>query len=150
MNMELNGKLNKWFNTTITEWVAKNFGESEAEDPSWSIEALSAHLANELVHKIDNKTKHYELTLLMNPALDVNEECDKIEAKLKEFGGKVIMKQNDGVKSMAYKVRDMSRAEFVYWDVEIPQDKVTPFTGYLNITDSILRWLFIVKDERRK
>ena len=29
----------------VYNWVAKNFGESEAEDPSWSIEALADELA---------------------------------------------------------------------------------------------------------
>lgn len=29
----------------IYNWVAKNFGESEAEDPSWSIDALAEELA---------------------------------------------------------------------------------------------------------
>lgn len=28
----------------IYNWVAKNFGESEAEDPSWSIEALAEEM----------------------------------------------------------------------------------------------------------
>lgn len=28
----------------ITEWVRKNFGDSEADDPSWSIDALSEEL----------------------------------------------------------------------------------------------------------
>ena len=31
--------------TIIYNWVAKNFGESEADDPSWSIEALAEELA---------------------------------------------------------------------------------------------------------
>ena len=31
----------------LYEWVKKNFGESEADDPSWSIEALSHDLADE-------------------------------------------------------------------------------------------------------
>lgn len=31
---------------TIYEWVKKNFGESEADDPSWSIEALATHLSD--------------------------------------------------------------------------------------------------------
>ena len=32
------------FETIIKKWVADNFGESEAEDPSWNIEALAEHL----------------------------------------------------------------------------------------------------------
>ena len=35
----------KTFYEAIYEWVAENFGESEAEDPSWNIEALADHLS---------------------------------------------------------------------------------------------------------
>ena len=37
--------MEKKFENIIKNWVAKNFGESEAEDPSWSIEALAEELA---------------------------------------------------------------------------------------------------------
>lgn len=36
----------KTFYEAIYEWVADNFGQSEANDPSWSIEALADHLNN--------------------------------------------------------------------------------------------------------
>ena len=35
----------KTFYEAIYEWVAKNFGQSEADDPSWNIEALADHLS---------------------------------------------------------------------------------------------------------
>lgn len=35
----------KDFKTIIYEWVKENFGESEADNPSWSIEALAKHLS---------------------------------------------------------------------------------------------------------
>ena len=35
------------FEKVIYNWVKKNFGESEADDPSWSIEELSKVLARE-------------------------------------------------------------------------------------------------------
>lgn len=35
----------KTFYEAIYEWVAENFGQSEADDPSWSIEALADHLS---------------------------------------------------------------------------------------------------------
>lgn len=34
------------FYTIIYEWVKQNFGESEADDPSWSIEALADCLSD--------------------------------------------------------------------------------------------------------
>ena len=46
----------------ITKWVADNFGQSEAEDPSWSIDALAEHLAGQaekdsvLLHRLKNQT----------------------------------------------------------------------------------------------
>ena len=46
--MELNETLFKYLNKTIYDWVAKNFGTQEAEDPSWSIEALSSDLASKI------------------------------------------------------------------------------------------------------
>lgn len=154
LNNKLNNKLYNFFKGEIYDWVAKNFGESEAEDPSWSIDALSAHLASVLLKKVQkNKPAEmvrYELTLLMNPALDVVAERNDIEAKLREFGGSVIGKENEGIKAMPYKIKDMKRAEYSYWEVSIPKDKVQAFCGFLNIQDSLLRWLFVKSDERRK
>lgn len=39
----------KEFKKFLTEWVKENYGESEANDPSWSVEALAHDLANEYV-----------------------------------------------------------------------------------------------------
>lgn len=36
----------KTFYEAIYEWVKDNFGQSEADDPSWNIEALADHLNN--------------------------------------------------------------------------------------------------------
>lgn len=35
----------KTFYETIYEWVSENFGQSEADDPSWDIKALADHLS---------------------------------------------------------------------------------------------------------
>lgn len=34
------------YKTVIYNWVKENFGESEADDPSWSIDELARELAN--------------------------------------------------------------------------------------------------------
>lgn len=38
--------IEKEFNKFLYEWVKKNFGQSEADDPSWSIETLAHDLAD--------------------------------------------------------------------------------------------------------
>lgn len=64
------------YKTIIYDWVAKNFGESEADDPSWDIDALADELNNHfhemywqqeleyLKEDVDNyaKRNNYELT----------------------------------------------------------------------------------------
>lgn len=35
----------KTFYEAIYEWVSDNFGQSEADDPSWNIKALAEHLS---------------------------------------------------------------------------------------------------------
>lgn len=37
------------FKKFLHEWVKKNFGQSEADDPSWSIEALAHDLRDEYI-----------------------------------------------------------------------------------------------------
>jgi hypothetical protein len=48
----------KYIKGVITKWVADNFGQSEAEDPSWSIEALAEHLATELSKNVTTLIRH--------------------------------------------------------------------------------------------
>lgn len=42
----------------IYKYVSDNFGENEAEDPSWSIDALAQHLADELSKDTYTLVKH--------------------------------------------------------------------------------------------
>ena len=39
--------MKKQLEKIIYNWVKQNFGESEADDPSWSIEALAKHLSEQ-------------------------------------------------------------------------------------------------------
>lgn len=49
MKDEIRGKIR----ATIYNWVADNFGESEADDPSWSIDALADELVRaDLIYDI--------------------------------------------------------------------------------------------------
>lgn len=41
--------IEKEFKKFLYEWVKKNFGQSEADDPSWNIEALAHDLKSEYV-----------------------------------------------------------------------------------------------------
>lgn len=60
------------FNKFLHEWVKKNFGESEADDPSWSIEAL----AHDLAEKYWSIYHQHQLENIKDDVLMVAEEND--------------------------------------------------------------------------
>jgi ribosomal protein S6 len=151
--MELNSKLTTFFKEEIYKWVANNFGEQEAEDPSWSIEDLSSHLATKLLRKVHKDTNmvHYELTLALHAGLDVNETLTKVEQKLKDLEGEILEKEHEGLKTLSYEIRGMKRADMSHWQVLILKENIAEFTGYLNsLHDEVLRWLFVRVEERKK
>ena len=66
----------------IYEWVKKNFGESEADDPSWSIEALAKDLAEEFW----KLKEEYDLINIMDDVKYVAEEMLGIDLTPKQLG----------------------------------------------------------------
>lgn len=49
----MKNEIKKNIKATIYDWVKENFGESEAEDPSWNIDALADRLTKaELIYDI--------------------------------------------------------------------------------------------------
>ena len=81
------------FNKFLHEWVKKNFGESEADDPSWSIEALAHDLAGKYW---DVRDKH-----------DLESAKDDVLMVAKEKGIEITDKQ-------AYAVADKYRFSEAY------------------------------------
>lgn len=67
--------IEKELHSFLYNWVAKNFGESEAEDPSWSIEALAHDLAIEFM-ELDEQSK------IINIADDILEVAEDNNVKL--------------------------------------------------------------------
>ncbi|MGF2565649.1 hypothetical protein ACQUWZ_27785, partial [Ralstonia pseudosolanacearum] len=43
----------------IYKWVAENFGENEAEDPSWNIDALATELNNHFYELYQKQEKEH-------------------------------------------------------------------------------------------
>ena len=82
-------EIEKALHKAIYNWVANNFGESEAEDPSWSIEALANDLAHDPViydiqHLVEQEYRRQDMLDVMH---DLNVELTEQEqgACLDEF-----------------------------------------------------------------
>lgn len=53
----------------IYNWVKENFGESEADDPSWNIELLAREIESKLSDKLDE---------VDNLCDSINDKCEQI------------------------------------------------------------------------
>lgn len=76
----------KTFYEAIYEWVAENFGQSEADDPSWNIEALADHLSKSDINpdELNANTLTYDEFDKAMDAYDCNEVLGNPNDYIKE------------------------------------------------------------------
>ena len=95
--------------------------------------------------------KDYELTVLFHPDLEMNIEpaLDKVKKIVEDNGGKIVKADNDGKKRLAYSLKGCDFAIYYYYDVQLPAQAPAKISSVLNITDEVIRYLLVVRDERR-
>ncbi len=95
--------------------------------------------------------KEYELTVLIHPDLEMNLELatDKVKSLLEKNGGKILKEESEGKKKLAYQVKKQDFAVYYYYEVALPAEAPAKVSSALNITDEVLRYLLVIKDERR-
>ncbi|MBR3177499.1 30S ribosomal protein S6 [Candidatus Saccharibacteria bacterium] len=96
--------------------------------------------------------KVYELTVLIHPDLEMNLEpaLKKVEKLVSDNGGKIVKTTEDGKKRLTYPIKGNEYAIFYFYDVELPADAPKKISETLNITDEVIRYLLVVKDEKKK
>ena len=90
--------------------------------------------------------KQYELTIIAKEELTV---LDKIELeKLIKGYARLRKRIVDGRKRLAYPIRNREWGLYLFYELDIDQDKVVSLNSELNINDNILRYLMVRKDTR--
>ena len=94
--------------------------------------------------------KTYELTVLVHPDLEMNLEpaTNKVKALLEENGGKISKESNEGKKRLAYLIKGQDFAVYYYYEVELPAQAPAKISNTLNITDEVIRYLLVARDEQ--
>lgn len=95
--------------------------------------------------------KEYELSVLFHPDLEMNIDpaLDKVKKIIETAGGKIDSVEDAGKKRMAYSIKGQTFAIYYYYIVSLPPEAPAKISAVMNITDEILRYLLVVKDERR-
>lgn len=95
--------------------------------------------------------KEYELSVLYHPDLEMNIDpaLDKVKKIIETVGGNIVSVEDDGKKRMAYPIKGQMFAIYYYYIVSLPPEAPAKISSVLNITDEVLRYLLVHKDEHR-
>ncbi len=96
--------------------------------------------------------KEYELTVLFHPDLEMNLQpaLDKVKTLIEANGGEILKESNEGKRKLAYAVKKQDFAVYYYYELRLPAVAPAKISSVLNITDEVIRYLLVVKDERRE
>lgn len=92
----------------------------------------------------------YEISILFHPDLDADLEkgTKKVEKIFTDNGGKVEKTDNWGKKKLAYNIKGVDQAVYVFYTVELAGEAVRKVEGVLNITDEVIRFLIVKIDHK--
>jgi small subunit ribosomal protein S6 len=95
--------------------------------------------------------KEYELAVLIHPDLemDLQPAMDKLKGLIADNGGKIIKETIEGKKRLAYAIKKQDFAVYCFFEVELPAQAPVKVSSVLNITDEVIRYLLVAKDERK-
>lgn len=95
--------------------------------------------------------REYELTVLIHPDFEINQDpaVKKIQKIITDNGGKIVKEEDEGKKRLAYAIKKQDFAIYRYLELELSPSALTKISGVLNITNEVLRYLLVAKDEKR-
>lgn len=91
----------------------------------------------------------FELTVLARNGKE-REAVAKATEVVGKFGGIVTKYEFDGTKRLAYPISEQDFADYCYLDIELPDGAAAKISSALNVEDTILRYLLVGCDPRRK
>ncbi len=85
----------------------------------------------------------YEFVALYHPDLeiDLDKALKKVEKIITDNGGKLTKTDNWGKRKLAYTIKKVDHAIYVYYELELPAAAVAKVESTLNITDEVIRYL---------
>lgn len=94
----------------------------------------------------------YEIAVLYHPDLEIDLEkaTSKVEKIISEAGGKIESTDNWGKRKLAYAIKKLDYAVYVFYSVKLPPEAVAKIEGTFNITDEIIRFIIVRPDLKAK
>ena len=88
----------------------------------------------------------YELTIL-TPETASELDIEQVERVIRRYG-EIGKREDEGIKRLAYPIREQDKARYLYYEINMPQGKPQELSSVLNINDMVLRYLLVKADTR--
>lgn len=87
--------------------------------------------------------RRYELIFLFRSGEKAENAQKQVEDLVKELKGKILKKEEWGVKDLAYKVLKEKKALYLFFKAELPEKAIAEMNRKVRLTENILRHLII-------
>ena len=88
----------------------------------------------------------YETTCIARPNLNdeqVNSIVEKLETIISEFKGDVLVREDWGVRRLAYEISKENRGRYIYWNYVAPANTVAELERIIRIDSDLIRFLTV-------
>ncbi len=92
--------------------------------------------------------RKYEVLLLLNPNMEDSAKVSLISEIEKKLSGKIIKKEDWGIKELAYKINKSRKAHYVLWYVETSSENINSLKNMIAINKDIIRPM-ILRHEKK-
>lgn len=94
----------------------------------------------------------YEIAVLYHPDLevDLSKAEERVTNVFKSNKGSVVEADNWGKRKLAYSIKELDHAVYVFYTVELPAEQVAKVEYTLNITDEVIRFLIVKIDPKQQ
>jgi len=87
----------------------------------------------------------FEFTFLVNDKKSVT----NLEEVLKSYNGKKINEESLGKRLLAYPIDKNESAEYLVWQIELEKNVVKDFKQKLNFDKVVMRYLMLLKEDKK-
>lgn len=100
---------------------------------------------------VTNLNPQYEVAILYHPDLEIDLEkaTSRVEKIFTNNGGTVVNADNWGKRKLAYPIKKLEHAIYIFYTLEMPTEAVRKVEALLNITDEVIRFLIVRPDLKK-
>ena len=91
--------------------------------------------------------RKYEILVLLRPNLKADVKSKTIDKAEKLIGGKIVKKEEWGLKKLAYPIKKEVEADYILYYVETEGENVIEYRKMVNISKEIMRTLILVHEK---